>query len=397
MSEVKKNILNSNTVGFDSVLLDHTEELQSLKCFVMMPFGNNNEYSKGNIESDFVFNNIICPSIDRFRKKLGIEVDITREVDKNASGCITKSILKNIAIADICIVDITGRNSNVFFELGIRYSIRNKITILLRQENTDIPFDIHGYRCLTYECFKPVPTIAELTEFLLSGIKNLTTSDSLVFETFPDMEVRIPGILSSARQSSNLNILSWNDWWKRVLELATLLKDPFDNGRFVPSAIFGISNGGLVVADFLGREVFKGIPIISLWANRWLEAKAKSEVDQTCYYFDNEFNRAVLQTLKSKYSEKNDKFSILLTDDLVFTSNTIIQASTFIKKQLGENCEILFTPLYCRKVDYLKSIKEMLPYEFHNGETFKISQDEYHKQLQTEKSSFPYTKDLGYE
>ena len=368
-----------------------------IKCFVMMPFGSNNEYVRKEDESNFVFENIICPAIERFKNELNIEVEVIREVDKNVSGSITKSILKNIATADICIVDITGRNANVFFELGIRYSLRNKTTILIRQENTAIPFDIQGYRCITYDCFKPKPSIAELNEFLVSSTKDTTISDSLVFETFPDMEVYIPGILKSFRKSFNLNVLSWDDWWKRVLDLAKLLKDPFDNGRFVPAAILGISNGGLVIADFLGREVFKGIPILSLWANRWLDSNSKARADQACYFFDNDFNRAVLQPLKTKKDDKNTEFTVLLTDDLVYTSNTIIQASNFINRELGESCKILFTPLYCRNVDYLNTISHMLPYDFNNGETFQILKEEYHKSLRASRASFPYMKDLGSE
>jgi|GEM_PF-5483131 len=39
---------------------------QVLKCFVMMPFGSQGEYERGIIESDFVYNYIICPSIEKF-------------------------------------------------------------------------------------------------------------------------------------------------------------------------------------------------------------------------------------------------------------------------------------------------------------------------------------------
>ena len=133
-----------------------------LKCFVMMPFGSNNEYKRANIESDYVYHNIIRKCIDRLEKETEITVETIRQVDKNIAGSITRSILNNIASSDICIVDITGRNPNVFFELGIRYCLRNKTTILMRQENTIIPFDIQGYRCMTYDCFKPESGIDDL-------------------------------------------------------------------------------------------------------------------------------------------------------------------------------------------------------------------------------------------
>ena len=39
---------------------------------------------------------------------------ITREVDRNQTGSITAAIVKSIAKADVAVVDITGRNPNVF-------------------------------------------------------------------------------------------------------------------------------------------------------------------------------------------------------------------------------------------------------------------------------------------
>ncbi len=367
----------------------------TLKCFVMMPFGSKGEYARGNIESDHIYENIICPAVDKIKEKLDVNVYIAREVDKNVSGPITRSILRNIATADICIVDITGTNANVFFELGIRYSLRNKVTVLMTQNSKEVPFDIQGYRCLSYDCLKQKRAISELSEYLLSGLNDTTSSDSLVFETFPEMEVHIPDILTSIRKSASSGILSWDDWWKRILELKDLLKEPFKNGRFGPAAVIGISNGGLVVADFLGREVFSRVPILSLWANRWLDAKAKASKDQSCYYFDNDYNRATLQPLKVLYGDKNDNFSVLLVDDLVYTSSTIGQASFFMKKELGENCKILFTPMFCRNTEYLSSIKEMLPYMFGNGEIFNVTKEQYLKRVQSPRKSFPYKKDLG--
>jgi hypothetical protein len=100
--------------------------------------------------------------------------------------------------------------------------------------------------------------------------------------------------------------------------------------------------------------------------------------------------------LKEMLGDKANAFSILLTDDIVFTSNTIIQASTFIKKELG-NCKILFTPMYCRNVDYLNSIYDTLPFGFDNGQIFNISKEDYLSQLKTTKGSLPYKKGLGSE
>ena len=143
----------------------------ALFCFVVMPFGSKGEYDKKGKESKYIFKHIICKGIEKYGEEIKREINVVLESDKKAAGSITRSILENIIRADICIIDITGLNANVFFELGIRYSLRDKITILLRQSKTDIPFDIHGFKCITYDCFKPDVAIQNIFDFLKTGFE----------------------------------------------------------------------------------------------------------------------------------------------------------------------------------------------------------------------------------
>src|SRR5262245_54305381 len=106
--------------------------MKTFSTFVMMPFGSNKEYDDDPIESDFIYKEIIEPGVMDAMTQLNTDslsldewIDfnvsslIRREVDKNQSGSITKSIVQSIARADVVIVDITGKNPNVFLELGI--------------------------------------------------------------------------------------------------------------------------------------------------------------------------------------------------------------------------------------------------------------------------------------
>jgi len=266
----------------------------------------------------------------------------------------------------------------------------------MRQENTQIPFDVSGFKCLTYDCFEPKKAINNIYNFVVSGLNEDTTIDSLVFETFPEMEVHIPNILSSiSMKGRQKEVLPWEEWWSRLQDLAVLLKEPFVNGRLSPQAILGISNGGLAVADYIGRQVFRGVPVLSLWANRWLEDK--SEIDPSCYFFDNEYNVSKMQILKKKLPKDNSKMTIILIDDLVYTSQTITQAEAFIKKHLDPNVEILFTPLYCRNIDYLQSITYMLPFRFKlkDGSKLKTNEKDFYKSVTTIRTRLPYDKDIG--
>ena len=65
-------------------------------------------------------------------------------------GSITRDIVEGILDADLIIADLTGRNANVFYELGIAHAVSNK-TIMTAQKPEDVPFDLQTYRVIFYQ------------------------------------------------------------------------------------------------------------------------------------------------------------------------------------------------------------------------------------------------------
>ena len=64
------------------------------------------------------------------------------------------NILDGIAKSEIVIVDITGNNPNVFYELGIAHSLRTRQTIIIITQDEDVsrsPFDIRHWSILRYD------------------------------------------------------------------------------------------------------------------------------------------------------------------------------------------------------------------------------------------------------
>lgn len=59
-------------------------------------------------------------------------------------------IYNQISKADIIIAEMTGRNPNVFYEVGYAHAL-NKRVILLTQNAEDIPFDLKHYPHIVYE------------------------------------------------------------------------------------------------------------------------------------------------------------------------------------------------------------------------------------------------------
>lgn len=105
------------------------------KCFVLMPF------AEAYLE---VYQEVYKPVCERN----GIECWRVDEIAR--PGSITRDIVEGILDADIIIADLTSRNPNVFYEVGIAHSVGNK-TIMTAQSLTDVPFDIANYRVLIYE------------------------------------------------------------------------------------------------------------------------------------------------------------------------------------------------------------------------------------------------------
>jgi hypothetical protein len=109
--------------------------VESGKCFIAMPFAE---------EFDAIFN---C--IKKALKKENLAALRTDEL--LGGGHIIEDILEGIATSEIVIADVTGRNPNVFYELGIAHMCKevDKV-ILLSQDIESVPFDLRAFRHIVY-------------------------------------------------------------------------------------------------------------------------------------------------------------------------------------------------------------------------------------------------------
>ncbi|MDO9328846.1 MAG: hypothetical protein Q7U27_08960 [Pseudomonas sp.] len=84
-------------------------------------------------------------------KKVGQSVgfNVLRGDERATSGDIFPQILRHIIEARIIIANISGRNPNVFYELGIAHAL-DKPVILLANSKSEIPFDISSKRIIFY-------------------------------------------------------------------------------------------------------------------------------------------------------------------------------------------------------------------------------------------------------
>jgi hypothetical protein len=105
------------------------------KIFVVMQFGE---------PYDTLHKDVIEPVSDMHG------FDAYRGDDVFRTGVVLQDIIRGIIESDAIIADISSLNANVFYELGYAHAF-GKPTILLANRNTELPFDISGFRVIFYE------------------------------------------------------------------------------------------------------------------------------------------------------------------------------------------------------------------------------------------------------
>lgn len=106
-------------------------------AFLVMPFGSD--------DLEIVYEHFVKPVIE---DKCGL--NCLRGDDMFGSNTIMDDLRDAIMTSRIVIADLTGRNANVFYEVGMAHAL-GKPVLLLSQSPEDIPFDLRHRRVLPYE------------------------------------------------------------------------------------------------------------------------------------------------------------------------------------------------------------------------------------------------------
>jgi len=117
------------------------ETLRPRICFVIMPFSQTASCTED--EWTKVFETIFKPAIEN----AGLGYECRRSVATR--GNIVGGILRDLNDAHVILADLTDRNANVFYELGVRHALTNR-TIIVAQRREHIPFDLQSYASHVY-------------------------------------------------------------------------------------------------------------------------------------------------------------------------------------------------------------------------------------------------------
>jgi|GEM_PF-1466447 len=113
------------------------------ECFIITPIGEFN--SETYIKANGLIDSVIQPVLDEFNFKAVAAHHI------NKTGSINNQIIKHILEDKLAIVNLTGLNPNVMYELAVRHSARLPVVIMCEKDLTPrLPFDIVDQRTIFY-------------------------------------------------------------------------------------------------------------------------------------------------------------------------------------------------------------------------------------------------------
>ena len=145
-----------------------TENQKQKECFIIMPISDSDGYPNGHWSH--VYDNIISPSCEMagYQAKRGDDV--------KATNLIHLDILKSLIDAPIAICDLSSRNPNVLFELGIRQAFDRPV-VLIQEAGTPKIFDIAPLRYLEYSKDMKYHDVLHIQKELKNAIEATAAAD----------------------------------------------------------------------------------------------------------------------------------------------------------------------------------------------------------------------------
>lgn len=195
-------------------MANQKQEDKKKRCFVVTPIGSDD--SEIRRAADGLIEEVIKPLLE----PLGF-TDITASHKVDRPGSITRQAIERIITDDLIIVNLTGLNPNVMYELAVRHCKRLPV-VVIAEVGTDLPFDISDERTAFYtddmaganalkidlkgkieaamsetEIDNPVYRAAQAAVML--EVAGINDSNQYMLDRFDRMERRVFDILGSVR------------------------------------------------------------------------------------------------------------------------------------------------------------------------------------------------------
>ena len=117
-------------------------EKETKSCFIIMPISDQDGYDKGHFNR--VYEHLIKPACIKAGFK---PIRADEEVKTNY---IVVDIIRKILDSEMVLCDLSAKNPNVLYELGLRQAFNRKV-VLIKDKKTNRIFDIQGLRTIDYD------------------------------------------------------------------------------------------------------------------------------------------------------------------------------------------------------------------------------------------------------
>jgi hypothetical protein len=106
-------------------------------CFVIQGFGKKTDFESGrtlDLDASYAVINEAVTAVPGFSCVRADEID--------QSGHIEKLMYERLLGADLVIADLSTSNVNAFYELGVRFALRPRATIVVAENKITFLFDV---------------------------------------------------------------------------------------------------------------------------------------------------------------------------------------------------------------------------------------------------------------
>src|SRR3990167_120173 len=137
-----------------------TDVKEKIKCGLIMPISALDNYSVDHwAEVKLIISEALA----------GTDFVVDLVSNSNEATVIQASIINNIYNSDIVICDVSGKNPNVMFELGMRLAF-NKSVVIIKDDITSYSFDTSIIEHINYRADLHYPSILAFKELLKSKV-----------------------------------------------------------------------------------------------------------------------------------------------------------------------------------------------------------------------------------
>lgn len=225
-----------------------------------MPISDIEGYSDGHFGR--VYEHIIKPACAL------ADFEPIRADDIITTNYIALDIIKHIISSEMAICDLSARNANVLYELGIRQAFNLPVT-LIKDIKTNRVFDIQGFRDVEYDESLRIDSVQETIETLAETLKNTYENTHEVNSLVSLLGIEPAKITSQTKISTEteliLNSISGLD--KRIQEIEKRVQS---SGKQIINQQFVTRNTPENIGEVLTRQDYENLKVgEKLYHNRF--------------------------------------------------------------------------------------------------------------------------------